>query len=556
MKKKLTLKTVLIMLALIPLILAVTIIAVVTSSITVSNLKQSTREELMLAAKGLREYYEYDFSNDYDLVDGFIKYDTSYIDSIHSAGDVDLTLFKGNVRFMTTIKDSDGRRIEGTPASDSVWNAVKSGQEYYSDNVQINGIDYHVYYMPITSKGKVIGMAFSGKPATQIHQAVMSIYKMIIAISAGLILLFMITAWTESKRIADPLREVAHVIEHLLDVNRDVKIKSTSNIYETSQLINAANKISKVLGDTVSKMQISAHSLTDTVKSTAELANDSSDSAAQIAASMQDLAKTTVTMADRVHHISKNISDMGSVIAQAVNNVDNLNTNSQAMTLANSEALKCIEEVESSADKSAEAAKIITDRIKTTDEAINKIEEMVQIIAAIASQTNLLSLNASIEAARAGEAGRGFGVVAAEIKKLAGQSRESAEQIEAIVEEIGALSGECVEAADDIKTLLDEERNVLLRTQGKFKELDSKINASVKETESVSEITRKLDGIKDTILDAVNNLAEISEQTSATNEEVAASVEMIAGNVKKVSDDTQILDELAEDLQEVVDYFK
>ena len=118
------------------------------------------------------------------------------------------------------------------------------------------------------------------------------------------------------------------------------------------------------------------------------------------------------------------------------------------------------------------------------------------------------------------------------------------------------MSGECVEAADDIKTLLDEERNVLLRTQGKFKELDSKINASVKETESVSEITRKLDGIKDTILDAVNNLAAISEETSATNEEVAASVEMIACNVKKVSDDTQILDELAEDLQEVVDYFK
>lgn len=137
----------LIMLALVPLILAVVIIAIASSRVIVSNLKQSTREELMMAAKGLREYYEYDFTNQYDLVDGFIKYDTSYIDSINRTG-VDLTLFKGNIRFMTTIKGSDGKRIEGTPASASVWEAVRAGNDYYSDNVQINGTDrlLHAYY--------------------------------------------------------------------------------------------------------------------------------------------------------------------------------------------------------------------------------------------------------------------------------------------------------------------------------------------------------------------------------------------------------------------------
>ncbi|MBQ7732582.1 MAG: cache domain-containing protein [Synergistaceae bacterium] len=554
MKKKISLKTMLIMLALVPLILAVVIIAFASSRVVVNNLKQNTREELMLAAKGLREYYEYDFTNEYDLVDGFIKYDTSYIDSINRTG-VDLTLFKGNMRFMTTIKDSGGKRIEGTPASAAVWEAVRGGSDYYSDNVKINGIDYHVYYMPIVSKGKVIGMAFSGKPATQIQEAVKSIYMLIIEISAGLILFFMLIAWPASKRIADPLKEVADRIEHLLDVSKSTKIKTTSNIYETSQLILAANEISSVLAEAAGKIHDTAFSLADDVKSTAVLANNSSDSATGIASSMRDLAKTTASMADSVHHISGNISDMGSIIAQAVNNVDNLHTNSQAMNKANSEALECIENVEKSADKSTEAAKIITDRIKSTNESINKIEEMVQIIAAIASQTNLLSLNASIEAARAGEAGRGFGVVAAEIKKLAAQSRESAEQIESIVEEIGALSGECVNAAEDIRALLDEERSVLSTAQGKFRELDSKINASVRETESVAEITARLDGIKDTILSAVENLAAISEETSATNEEVAASAGTIADSVKKVSDHTQSMNGLAEDLKEAVEYF-
>lgn len=170
--KKLTLKAVLIMLALIPLTLAVIIIALVTSNIFVSNLRQSTKEELILASKALREYYEYDIVNGYDLVDGFIRYDTSYIDKFKAAG-VDLTLFKENIRFMTTITDSNGKRIESTPASPAVWKAVSAGNDYYSDSVKINGIDYHVYYMPIKSGSKIYGMAFSGKPAPQIQQGVL-----------------------------------------------------------------------------------------------------------------------------------------------------------------------------------------------------------------------------------------------------------------------------------------------------------------------------------------------------------------------------------------------
>ncbi len=113
--KKLTLKKVLIILAVAPMTLAVLVIALITSNVVVQNLKQDTKEELILASKGLKEYYEYDIVNGYDLVDGFIRYDTSYIDRMKSAG-VDLTLFKGNIRFMTTITDSNGQRIEGTPA--------------------------------------------------------------------------------------------------------------------------------------------------------------------------------------------------------------------------------------------------------------------------------------------------------------------------------------------------------------------------------------------------------------------------------------------------------
>ena len=76
---------------------------------------------------------------------------------------VDLTLFKGNIRFMITITNSNGKRIEGTPASDAVWQAVSKGNDYYSDSVKIYGIDYHVYYMPIQYNSKFYGMASCNK---------------------------------------------------------------------------------------------------------------------------------------------------------------------------------------------------------------------------------------------------------------------------------------------------------------------------------------------------------------------------------------------------------
>ena len=552
--KNISLKSVVILLALIPVTSAVIIIALASSRVLVSSLKQNTREELIVAARALKEYYEYDIINNNDLVDGFIRYDTSYIDSMRTTG-VDLTLFKENIRFMTTITNAAGKRIEGTPASEAVWREVSLGKDYYSDNVQINGIDYHVYYMPIKYLNRVYGMAFSGKPATEIKAAQKRAYSIIIMISAVLILIFTVITVVVARNVANPIQNAADKIGQLLNFSSTSKLSASTRIIETRQLIMASEAISTVINDVVGRIHESATSLTETVKSTSAMAKDASFASDQIAEAMQSLAKTAVSMAMDIRVINEKVTDMGGVISTAVENVGSLTKNSQSMNEANTSALQYIENAAKSSGKSTKAIDQITDKIQATDSAISRIADKVRLITDIASQTNLLSLNAGIEAARAGEAGKGFGVVAAEIKKLAGDSNDSAEQINGIVQEITALSKECVEQAAEVRELIVEEGQLLSTTHDKFIVLAEEIRQSIHEIASVSDITAKLEGIKDKILEEVGDLAAISEETSATNEEVAASIESIAGNVKKVSDDTHTMNDLAEELNEAVSYF-
>jgi len=555
MKKKLNIKAMLLMFALIPLVSVVVLLFFITSGIMVKNLEDNTKEELMVASKALREYYEYDLENNLNLVDGFIEYETDYIDAMKATG-VDLTVFKGNIRFATTIIGADGKRIEGTPASDAVWAAVSANNDYYSDDVVINGKDYYVYYMPLKDASGVCGMAFAGKPADQIKAAERHIYVVIALIGIASIVVFAVIAWLISLKVSRPLRAVADSIEKLSNGDTDVSIHETTNIQETGMLIDSATKLGDVLKDSIGKIRDSAETLTDTIGNTTEMAADSSTSAGQIADSMQALTQTTMTMAASVQDINDNMIHMGEVIGQAVENVENLNSNAGAMSEANKEAADCISRVISSSERSADAVEDIASRINATNESITKINEMVALITSIASQTNLLSLNASIEAARAGEAGRGFAVVAEEIKALAEQSDVSANQIKDIVSEIGESSTKCVEQAKRVKDLIADERELLNVTQDKFANLDQNIQGSVEEISSVSVVAGQLETIKDTILSAVTDLSAISEETSATNEEVAASIQSVASNVTQVSDNANVMSGLSADLKQAVSYFK
>lgn len=551
--KRLDFLRVIMLIGSVPLLSAIIILTIYAAMKMENELETSTYARLRACAISVQKHFERDIRE--EILE---KDDVSYefIDSLQK-NEIELTFFEGDTRFITSIKDKSGNRVEGTKASEEIWNIVKTGKDYQSDGIDIFGAKYYVYYTPVcTDDGKVIGMAFAGEKEAIVNDAKNNLMISFVKIALVLTVVYLIILIWLARIIRKPLAKTAADIENIANGNISNEISGSSKIAETDKLITASRILKEKLNDIVSGVNEHVLNLQQDTASLKERADFCNDGSKQISQAMEELSVTAVTLAENVQDVNAKSLEMGNAITDIDGDVQVLSDNSNHMDKANEDAAKSIETVLDSSNRSSAIVEKITNQIEETNQAISSINEAVDLIMDITGQTSLLSLNASIEAARAGQAGRGFAVVADEIKKLSEQSAQGADAIKQVADNIFEKSNESVALVNEVRELIGKEQEDISVTKESFEILSKTINDNLVAVSRISEKTKQLDTIKQAIIGNINDLSAISEENAASNQEVSANITNIAESIDEMNTATGHVRQISGKLAELMEYFK
>ena len=548
--------------------LAIAGAAILLSRSSIENgLEQRTLHGLKLLAHSVKAGFDNmdgDFSVDEngELWTGDINLSENpeELDRYVADSDAEVTIFIGQTRRLTTLVSAEtGERIVGTDADAEIWEAVQRGEEREAIGLHINGLSYSACYIPLENEaGEIIGMVFAGEPSTDVENFIQKTSVVVGVVTMIMLVIAIIVGALESLNISRKLVETKNALLEMAEGKMNIKLgKAVLNRQdEIGDIARAADKLAGELRDIVGNLQTAANELAQSGSKLDNMASSTSNVAEEISRAVEDISKGAVSQAEEIEAASTHISSMGETIGEIVNRVGELTDASQKMDEAEQASTKTMVNLSESNDRTTAAIANIGEQIKLTDESIKEISEATELITSIASQTNLLSLNASIESARAGEAGRGFAVVATEIQKLAVQSNEAAIRIQQIIDTLLAESAKTMAEMRGAELLMKEQQSKLDETKGRFRDVSNGIDVSRTGTERIRVSAGECNSARATVMDVISNLSAISEENAASSEETTASMQEFNSTISMLAGEAESLKKIAHELHEDMKFFQ
>ncbi|QRZ93300.1 methyl-accepting chemotaxis protein [Bacillus subtilis] len=466
-----------------------------------------------------------------------------------------ITIFQGDTRVATNVM-KNGERAVGTQASSEVTDTVlKNGKRFYGQ-ADVAGSSYQTAYMPLKDQnGNIIGMLYTGANQSILASLTHSLFTQFAIVLVIVIMVSVILVLVFTKKINKRLNALKSAFESAGNGDMTIEVSDKTGD-ELSELSAYYNKMRMKLNDTIQTVQQSALQLASASQQLSAGAEETNQASEKITEAVQQIANGAEDQITRIENSESSLK-------QASADIRDISANTAAIAdkgqLAQSKAdigQKEIANVQAQMDAIHQSIHKSGEIIHQLDGRSKQIEQILSVITQIADQTNLLALNAAIEAARAGEQGKGFAVVADEVRKLAEESQQSAGQISKLIIEIQKDMNRSARSVEHVKTEAAEGVTMIQRTRDAFKEIAAatgEISAEISDlSASVTNISASAHQINDSF---AANTADIKESTQNTRQAAALTEEQFAA-MEEITAASETLSQLAEDLTGIISQFK
>lgn len=441
---------------------------------------------------------------------------------------VDITVFWNDQSVSTSIKDNSGANV-GSFSLDKRVKKDQLAEGFFLSSVKVGNANYFGYFSNLEAEGgeAILMMAIPEKIVIDSYKTKLTNTSLLMV---ALMIIFCILA------IVIVLKLVRAIIEAVNNLNRVAD--GELNFILPERLLNRRDEVGRIANAIGSLVQKFAQILNNIINSMHDLDSFSvefkknfdiiGESIDNINIAVDEMARGSVHQAEDTQTVSSSLEVMSEAITKTSDGVDLLSESANRMKKNNDMAGSTLKELIEISTRAQSSIDEVQNQTNLTNQSAMDIRSATDMIADIASQTNMLSLNASIEAARAGEQGKGFAVVAEEIRKLAEQSGQSASQIREIVTTLISNSDHSVEIMNGVVDEIHIQYEKLGVTRDAFNQLDEEVKQVVREIEIITGEIANIAQSRTGVMDGIGSLSAVAEENAASSEQTSASMEQLS----------------------------